>query len=114
MSRTLRIYDPAMCCSTGVCGPSVDPNVLRAARDLAWVKAQGVAVERFNLAQEPQAFVAEPLVAEELAGSTGALPLTLLDGEIVGRGEYLSRAKLCELLGLEPPPEPKGLNMVRA
>jgi hypothetical protein len=103
-----------MCCSTGVCGPSVDPNVLRAARDLAWVKAQGVPVERYNLAQEPQAFVDEPVVAAEMAASDESLPLTLINGEVVGRGEYLSRGKLCELLGLEPPPEPKGLTMVRS
>ena len=25
----LEIFDPAMCCSTGVCGPSVDPELLR-------------------------------------------------------------------------------------
>jgi hypothetical protein len=112
MSRTVRVYDPPMCCSTGVCGPSVDPNVLRAARDLAWLKAQGVAVERFNLAQQPQAFVDEPVVAAEMA-NPDALPLTLVDGVIVGRGEYLTRARLGEILGLAPPAEPTDLPMVR-
>ena len=50
------VYDPAMCCSTGVCGPSVDPELLRVVRDLRFVEGQGVKVERFNLAQEPGAF----------------------------------------------------------
>jgi hypothetical protein len=52
----VRVFDPAMCCSTGVCGPSVDPQLARFSADLEWLKSQGVSVERFNLAQEPAAF----------------------------------------------------------
>ena len=53
----VRVFDPAMCCSTGVCGPSVDPQLARFSADLDWLKSQGVAVSRFNLAQQPGAFV---------------------------------------------------------
>jgi hypothetical protein len=42
-----------MCCSTGVCGPGVDPQLARFAADVAWLQGQGVTVERFNLAQQP-------------------------------------------------------------
>ena len=56
MSVTIRVFDPAMCCSTGVCGPSVDPELARFAADLDWLKKQGVTVERFNLSQQPAAF----------------------------------------------------------
>jgi len=52
----VRVFDPAMCCSTGVCGPSVDPQLARFSADLDWLTSQGVAVERFNLAQQPAAF----------------------------------------------------------
>jgi len=48
--KTLKIYDPPMCCSTGVCGPEVDPALVRFAADLKWLESQGVVVERFNLA----------------------------------------------------------------
>ena len=48
----LQVYDPAMCCSTGVCGPSIDPLLSRFAADLEWLKSKGVAVERFNLARD--------------------------------------------------------------
>ena len=27
--KKMMIFEPAMCCSTGVCGPSVDENLLR-------------------------------------------------------------------------------------
>ena len=45
---TVRIYDKPMCCSTGVCGPQVDPVLPRFASDLEWLKSQGHEVERFN------------------------------------------------------------------
>ena len=52
----LQVFDPPMCCSTGVCGPKVNPALPRFAADLNWLKSQGVHVERFNLAQNPDAF----------------------------------------------------------
>ena len=63
----LQVFDPAMCCSTGVCGPNPDPVLPRFAADLQWLATQGIAVERFNLAQEPQAFAASA-TGEEGAG----------------------------------------------
>ena len=53
----LEVFDPAMCCSTGVCGPSPNPALAPFAADLDWVAAQGVGVRRYNLGQEPGAFV---------------------------------------------------------
>ena len=76
--KTLRVYDPALCCSTGVCGPSVDPDLARFAGDLEWLKSLGVAVERFNLAHQPGAFV-EPAVKSALENlGDAALPLVQL------------------------------------
>lgn len=54
----LQVFDPAMCCSTGVCGPHVDPQLPRFSADLEWLGTQGVEVERYNLAQQPRVFVA--------------------------------------------------------
>ncbi|WP_441286949.1 arsenic metallochaperone ArsD family protein [Sorangium sp. KYC3313] len=56
MSVTIRVSDPAMCCSTGVCGPSVDPELARFAGDVDWLQKQGGTVERYNLSQQPSAF----------------------------------------------------------
>lgn len=42
----IRIFDPATCCSTGVCGPSVDPRIVRFAADLDWLRTQGVSIDR--------------------------------------------------------------------
>ena len=91
----VHVFDPAMCCSTGVCGPSVDPQLVRFAADLDWLKSQGVSVERFNLAQEPRAFAENAAVKDalELTGEA-ALPLVEVDGEVKSRGVYPSRDEL--------------------
>ena len=41
MTKSIRVYDPPMCCSTGVCGPSVDPELVRVAADLKWAEGRG-------------------------------------------------------------------------
>ncbi len=71
----VQIYDKPMCCSTGVCGPEVDPVLPRFAADLDWLKSQGHAVERFNLAQQPAAFVANThdVVNQLLSSEQGTL-----------------------------------------
>jgi arsenical resistance operon trans-acting repressor ArsD len=99
----LEVFDPPLCCSSGVCGPSVDPLLAAFAADVDWLVGQGVTVTRHNLAQEPPAFVAEPLVRDALQrdGNT-CLPLLVLDGAIVARGAYPRRDELARLAGLAP------------
>jgi hypothetical protein len=100
---TMEVFDPAMCCSTGVCGPSVDPALARFAADLEWLRGRGVEVKRFNLAREPAAFVNNSTVADALRGRDDALPLLLVDGAIVSQGKYPDRATLAILTGLVTP-----------
>ena len=93
--KTVQIYDKPMCCSTGVCGPQVDPVLPRFASDLDWLKSQGHHVERFNLAQQPQAFIDNPAVHELLATQgTNCLPIIVVDGRVVSRRGYPSREML--------------------
>jgi hypothetical protein len=96
----VQVFDPPMCCSTGVCGPEVDPALVRFASDLEWLKTNGVEVERFNLSQEPAAFVENPVVAQAIRGRDSGLPLLLVDGRIVAQGSYPAREVLAELVGL--------------
>lgn len=102
--KTIEVFDPAMCCSTGVCGPSVDPVLARFAADLDWLAGQGVTVERFNLAQQPGAFAERELVSEALrAKGEDCLPLVLADGQAVSEGGFPSRAELAGFAGVEQP-----------
>jgi len=98
----IQVFDPAMCCPTGVCGPEVDPALVRFAADLEWLKTQGVEVERFNLAQQPAAFVSNAEVAAAMRARDDALPLLLVDGKVVAQGSYPAREVLAELAGISP------------
>jgi AhpD family alkylhydroperoxidase len=102
--KTIEVFDPAMCCSTGVCGPGVDPALARFAADLDWLAGKGATIRRFNLAQEPGAFVEREVVSAALhAEGEKCLPLVLSDGQIVSERDYPSRAALAGFAGLEPP-----------
>jgi hypothetical protein len=105
---TLRIFDPPQCCSTGVCGPDVDPALVQFAADLKWLAARGVTVERYNLAQQPEAFVHDSAVREALSTSgTGVLPLIVAEGRIAAHSRYPDRDDLARIAGLaEAPADP--------
>jgi hypothetical protein len=95
------VFDPPMCCSTGVCGPAVDPLLAAFAADLQWLAEQGVEVTRHNLAQTPEAFVTHPIVQGMLQSEGDAcLPVVLVNGTIVGRGAYPRREALARAAGL--------------
>lgn len=104
MSVTIQVFEPAMCCSTGICGPSVDPQLIRFAADLEWLQSSGVSVERFNLAQQPKAF-AESTAAKQALEAKGeaALPLILVDGTEKSSGTYPSREQLAKWTGAAEP-----------
>ena len=102
---TIRVFDPAMCCSTGVCGPAVDPQLAQFAADLVWLKSQGVSVERFNLSQEPAAFVDDAAVKQALESrGEASLPLVEVDGDVKSSGTYPSRDELAAWAGIAVTP----------
>jgi AhpD family alkylhydroperoxidase len=99
----LEIYDLPMCCSTGVCGPEVDPKLAQFAGDLDWLKGQGVEVRRFNLAQEPVRFVEMSAVKTIMDRSGGdELPAIVFDEKVAVAGRYPTRDELAGIVGLAP------------
>ncbi len=94
----IEIFDKPMCCSTGICGPEVDPTLPRFAADLDWLQSQGHQVVRSNLAQQPAAFAANETVRAVLAAEgVDCLPLIVVDGRIVSRAAYPLREQLAVL-----------------
>jgi sulfur carrier protein ThiS len=90
--KTIQVYDPPMCCSTGICGTEIDPALISFAAMLTELSKQGVKVERYNLGQQPMAFVHNPTVKELLEKeSTEALPVILVDGDVYLKGRYLTK-----------------------
>jgi Arsenical resistance operon protein ArsD len=112
--REVELYETAMCCETGVCGPSVDEQLITVREDLRWAEAQGASVRRYNLTSNPDAFVANPKVTGLMqAFGDKALPVLVIDGEIAAHGHYASRDELTALLagqpaGTAPVPTPSG------
>ena len=105
--KTIRVYDKPMCCSTGVCGPEVDPILPQFAADLDWLKSQGHNVQRYNLAQQPQAFIENKSIHQVLSTEgTDSLPVVVVDGEIVSRKVYPTRDALADLVGSSPAKQP--------
>jgi arsenite methyltransferase len=99
----VQVFDPPMCCSSGVCGPKVDPVLPRFSADLDWLAAQGVTVERYNLAQQPEAFTGNEVVMAALSqDGVPSLPMILVDGNTASCGSYPSRQELAVMAGLSP------------
>ena len=98
--KNIQIFDPALCCSSGVCGTDVDQKLVDFSADVDWAKQQGAHIERFNLGQQPMAF-AENAAVKGLLERSGdaALPITLVDGEVAFAGRYPTRDDLTRWLG---------------
>jgi hypothetical protein len=100
--KNLQVFDPALCCSSGVCGTEVDQKLVTFSADVDWAKQNGARIERFNLAQQPLAFAGNAVVKGLLERSgEGALPVILLDGELALAGRYPSRDELARWAGIE-------------
>jgi hypothetical protein len=108
--KKIEIFDPALCCSSGVCGTEVDQALVTFSADVDWLKQQGGAISRYNLSQQPMAFVENKVVHAflERSGEKG-LPLVLVDSEIALAGRYPSRDELgrwCKIDAAPKEPEP--------
>ena len=98
----LQVYDPPMCCPSGVCGPSVNPALPRFAADVEWLKRQGVQVERYSLSSQPAAFVQNQVVKDALeSDGNDCLPLIVVNGLIVSKAVYPQRNDLMKLSGID-------------
>lgn len=98
----LHVYDPPMCCSSGVCGPRVNPELVRFSSDLDWLRRQGVEVERHSLSSRPDAFAQQQAVKESLRNEgNDCLPLIVVNGLIVSKGIYPTRSELMKLSGID-------------
>lgn len=95
--KEIKIFEPAMCCETGLCGVSVDPELLRISTVINTLKEKGIIINRFNLSNAPQEFV-DNKVVNDFINQYGVdnLPVTLVDGEIKVIGHYPSNAEFTE------------------
>jgi protein-tyrosine-phosphatase len=113
---TIQVFEPALCCNTGVCGEDVDQALVTFSADMDWARSHGGDVSRYNLASEPMAFAENDTVKQflQLAGSE-RLPLVLVDGVTVVTGSYPDRGSLARWTGIDVPAiaaAPAGIRML--
>lgn len=99
MMKTIQVYDPPMCCSSGVCGTDVDPGLAAFAGFLEKLRGKAE-VKRYNLGQQPLPFVENPVVKGLLdREGAEALPVVIVDGAVLCKGRYPDAAEQAALLG---------------
>ncbi len=100
-SARLEVFDPPMCCSSGVCGPNVDPKLVQFSANLEWLRSEGVQVERYNPSRQYDAFAGNATVVQAITeGGLNCLPLILVNGSIVSRGAYPAKEELAAMVRL--------------
>jgi len=99
--KKMQIFEPAMCCSTGLCGVGVDPELLRVSTVLNTLKNNKITVDRFNLNIAPMEFVTNTTI-NEFVNKSGVekLPVVTLDGEVIMTGRYPTNEEFVTLLDL--------------
>ena len=88
----IEIYDPPMCCPSGLCGPSIDPALLdinEAVLRLTKEYDGKVTIERYLLSQQGQKFMQVPEILNLLKREgVSVLPVTMINGKIVKQKSY--------------------------
>ena len=101
MMSAIEIYDPPQSCATGACGPDAVDLSAQFVSSLERLADRGVAVARYSLGLDPQAFAGNPLVKGTLKEEgLSCLPLVVAGGEILCKGRYPTRDELEARLGL--------------
>ncbi len=85
----VEIFDPPMCCPTGMCGPTIDQTLLDLNEMVMALQADGVTVERYQMASHPNAFLSNAEVMKIVREQQmAALPIVVVRGKIIKVGAY--------------------------
>jgi hypothetical protein len=98
--KKMTIYEPAMCCSTGLCGVGVDSELLRISTVLANLEKNDIKVERYNLTSAPQEFIKNAEVNQLISKGVDILPVIVLDGKVVIIKRYPSNDEFISMLNV--------------
>lgn len=98
----IEIFEKALCCETGVCGSSVDPELLRVTAAVTELKSKGLDIERYNLSSRPEMFIKNTMVSKYIKEKgVDNLPLTLANGRIIKEKEYPTNAEIEKFTGIK-------------
>lgn len=99
--KKIQIFDPAMCCPTGLCGPVLDPELLRMSFIMKNLEKVHYPIQRFNLTNDTEHFITNVAVQALLAEhGPDVLPIIIVEDEVVLTGKYPSNEQLQEWTGI--------------
>ena len=103
----LEIFEPSLCCSSGVCGPEPDRALIDLQNTIQILSKAKVEVKRYAINQVPLAFTGNPVVKQFITTEgPGKLPITLLNGQIIKKECYPTLEELMvhmpELKSIKP------------
>src|SRR5512136_86970 len=88
-TAVVELFDPPMCCPTGLCGPTLDQTLLDVNEMILALQADGVTVARYQMTGQPQAFLSNTEVMRRVREQQmAALPITVVRGQVVKVGAY--------------------------
>lgn len=95
----IEIYEEAMCCSTGVCGPEPDETLIKTNQINEYLKQNQIEVQRYNMNNNPNEFIknkeAIRLIQEK---GNEVLPITFIEGNIAKTGTYITQEEADEII----------------
>ena len=85
----LEIFEPSLCCESGVCGPEPDKALIELQNNIQLLKKVDVETKRYAINQAPLVFIQNAIVrAYIIENGASKLPLVLLDNKIIKTGSY--------------------------
>ncbi len=100
-SLDVEIFDPPMCCPTGLCGPVLDTTLVDLSEALLSLQSDGLSVARHMMTSEPQAFMRNRVVYDLIRQrQLDVLPITVVRGQVVKTAGYPSLDELRSALGV--------------
>jgi hypothetical protein len=97
----IEFFEPPMCCSTGICGPSVDERLIRLQENIETLKSKYADLEiyRYMISQQPLKFrVNKEVYAIVQEQGRKALPITAFNRKVIKAGDYPSLEDLEKLI----------------
>ena len=93
--KILEIFDPPMCCPTGLCGPVLDQTLLDVSEMIFALQSKGFVVKRYQMASDPNAFLNNETVMRLVRErQMSALPVIVINGEVIKSGGYPTLAEV--------------------
>lgn len=99
--KSIKIYEPVMCCNTGVSGVGIDSELMRMSKLMKIFMKHNLDVKRLDLSKTPKEFMENNEVMNLIKeNKSDMLPITVVDNKIVLSGRYPSNEEFADFLDI--------------